>query len=261
MLHVYCTNHKHNAEVSRAFAQGVGAPIVGVSPLQRGQVFMYGCLRGLLPTLDEAIKLGRTWWYADNGYFKRGHYDGYYRVTRNAFQHDGIHGDDDPTRWEHLDIHIHAWKNNGQHIVVCPPSRLWASLCGFDADKWLIETIDTLRKYTKRPITIRMKMSWSDVKTRSVSLDQDLQNAWMLVTHSSNAAVESLLAGVPVICTDPCAAQCMGRTDLAAIEDPIYPDDRLRWASVLANNQWTLDEMRSGLCWEMLKEQECTEAA
>jgi len=260
MLHIYCTQHKHNRRVSQAFAQGIGAPIVGVAPLQRGQVFMYGCLRGLLPTLLQAQQLGRTWWYADNGYFRRGHYDGYYRVTKNAFQHDG-RGEGNSDRFDALDIPIQPWKKNGQHVVVCPPSRLWASLNRFDADAWLKNTIKVLKAHTDRNLVARVKMSWSDVKSSSVSLHVDLQNAWALVTHSSNAAVEALIAGIPVFCTDPCAAQCMGLTDITKIETPIYPDDRVRWASVLANNQWTLDEMSNGLCWEMLKEQECTEAA
>jgi hypothetical protein len=64
--------------------------------------------------------------------------------------------------------------------------------------------------------------------------------------------VDALLAGVPVFCTAPCAAQTMGHTDPALIETPLYPDDRERWARVLAANQWTLDEMRDGACWHDL---------
>ena len=70
---------------------------------------MYGCLRGLLPTLNQAQAEGRTWWYMDNGYFRPGHFAGYYRVTRNAMQHDGT-GNVSSERWERLGLNIAPWK-------------------------------------------------------------------------------------------------------------------------------------------------------
>jgi hypothetical protein len=84
-------------------------------------------------------------------------------------------------------------------------------------------------------------------------LSADLVGAWALVTHSSNAAVEALLEGVPVFCTAPCAAYRMGRPDVAAIEAPALPDDREQWAWNLARAQWTLAEMKSGECWRDLQ--------
>jgi hypothetical protein len=33
------------------------------------------------------------------------------------------------------------------------------------------------------------------------------------------------------------------------------PDDRESWAATLAAQQWTLEEMRSGLAWRELQEQ------
>ena len=255
MLNCYSTGHKHSATVCQAFAAGiVGAPILPPAPYVSGQTFMYGCLRGLLPTLRQAQAKTDIypWFYGDNGYVKRGHYHGYYRVTRNAYQHDG-RGEADEGRWRSLGLDIKPWRKGGKHIVVCPPSRLWGALMGFSADVWLDQTLKKLGEHTDRPIRVRMKMSWEQVKKPTAPLEEDLADAWMLVTHSSNAAVEAVLYGVPVICTESCAAQIMGRTSIADVESPVYPDDRLRWASVLASNQWTLDEMRDGTCWRMLK--------
>ena len=73
------------------------------------------------------------------------------------------------------------------------------------------------------------------------------------MTCASNAAVEALLSGVPVFCTGPCAAYRMGKPDVTEIETPALPDDRERWARVLAANQWTLDEMADGTCWRELQ--------
>jgi len=255
VLNVYCTGHKHSVQVCHAFAAGARAPIVPPAPLLRGDVMMYGALRGLLPTLMQAQREGRTWFYADNGYLKPGHYRGHYRITRNALQHDG-RGTARPDRWRRLGLTIEPWRRSGRHVVICPPGRLFGALFGFDADQWLSDTLDVLRRHTDRELRVRVKMSWQEVKTPTICpLADDLRDAWALVTHSSNAAVEAGLAGVPVFVTAQCGASRIALTDLTRIEDPAMPDDREEWAAVLAANQWTLAEMREGLCWRMLKEQ------
>ena len=218
---------------------------------------MYGCLRGSLPTLREAQKHTDKWpwFYADNGYFKAGKTEeSFFRVTRNGLQHDGRGENPDLSRWCALGLNLWPWRRRGEYVIVCPPSRLFASLMGFSADKWLEVVVARIKSATKRPIRVRMKMSWHEVKmARIPPLAEELPNAWALVTHSSNAAVEALVAGIPVFCTDPCAAAVMGKRDVLEIESPAYPADRERWAAVLANNQWTLPEMRDGTCWRMLK--------
>jgi hypothetical protein len=72
------------------------------------------------------------------------------------------------------------------------------------------------------------------------TLHPDLARAYLTVTHSSAAAVESLLAGVPVSVSSfsPCR-------DVAR-------DQRQRLFNVLADNQWTLDEIRAGVTWKAL---------
>lgn len=256
MIHVYATPQGKNRAICEAFAAGCGAPIVSPYPLLDGDVFMFGCLRGLLPTLRWAQTEGRTWYYADNGYFLPGkrkpERGGYIRVTRNAMQHDGT-GKFAADRWARLNLDIKPWRKSGSHIIVCPLARLLAVILGVDADRWLKETLATLKLHTNRPIRVRKKMSYREaVAIGGVPLSEDLKGAWALVTHSSNAAVEALLAGVPVFCTDPCGAYRMGLPDLSRIEAPIMPDDREQWAWNLAAAQWSLDEMRDGTCWSDL---------
>ena len=250
MLNVYATQHVNSRTVCAAFAAGARAPIVPPAPLLPGDVAMYGCLRGLLPTLRQAQAEGRAWLYLDNGYFRPGHFSGFYRATWNAYQHDGT-GRGDPTRWRALGLTIAPWRRDGSHVLVCPPSDIFGQLMGFDAAGWLVRTIQALARATDREIRIRKKPAAAGAGT---PLAEDLASAWALVTHSSNAAVEALLAGVPVFCTAPCAAAGMGLADLSRIEGPLLPDDRERWAAALAVNQWTLDEMRGGTCWRMLNE-------
>lgn len=192
--------------------------------------------------LNETRRAGRDWWYGDHAYFGRFRF---YRVTRNAFQHAGV-GRADYARWKRLNLTIRAWRASGRHVLVCPPDEAWARLMGFDAAAWLAETLAKLKANTDREVRIRARLG----VTRP--LEADLAQCWVLVTHASNAAVEALLAGVPVIATGDCAARTMGLADPVSVEYPRYPDNREEWAAVLAANQWTLAEIAAGECWERI---------
>lgn len=267
MLHVYCSYHKWSLMVCQAFARGGNFPIVPPAPIRKGDVFMYGALRGLYPTLAQAMREGRNWYYADNGYFLPGkREESYFRVTRNAVQHDGSGEALDKSRWDGLGLKIEPWRQGGSHIVVCPPGRLFGATFGFNSDAWLEQTVAELLKHTDRELKIRAKVSWNDAKAPDIvagsnkmpktsvqaPLAEDLKGAWAVVTHSSNAAVEALLAGYPVFATNPCGAGALGLSDLSKIESPRMDGDRLAWARSLACHQWRLEEMRDGTCWRML---------
>jgi hypothetical protein len=251
--HCYVTEHGRNQTIARAFAQGCGGKIVPPAPLRPGAVFMYGALRGLMPTLLQAQAEGRTWYYADNGYFRRAFKDperGYFRVTRNARHHDGS-GNAGAERWSRLGLEIRPWRQTGEHVLLCPPNATHCALWAVDAEAWLASTVARLKAATDRPIVTRIR---KDQIAEPGGFAKALKRAWAVVTHSTNGAVEAVLAGVPMFCTDFCAAYRMGTPDLERIEDPVMPSDaeRQQWAWNLAANQWTVAEMRDGVCWQEL---------
>jgi hypothetical protein len=246
VIHVYCTSHPKNIRISKAFARGCGGKIVPPAPLRPGDVFVYGRLRGLDDTLRKAQTKGRTWYYADNCYL--GRRNEHFRVTRCGYQHDGM-GRAKPERWERLGLEIKPWRAAGKHVLVCPPDQLYGELWGIDVVKWRADVLKQLERATDRPIPVRDR---SSAKDPNRPLAADLAECWALVTCTSNVAVDALIAGVPVFCTHPCAAYDMGTPILGLIEEPVMREDRLRWAQVLAANQWTLPEMSSGLCWREL---------
>ena len=92
------------------------------------------------------------------------------------------------------------------------------------------------------------------------SLPDDLVGAWALVTHSSAAAVTALLSGVPVFCAPESAAYPMsstiGQTGEVVLLMHWEEGSRRAWAGVLADNQWTLEEMKYGQCWADLQQKE-----
>jgi hypothetical protein len=245
--YIYCTGHGKNRLVSQAFSKGSGWPIVPPAPLRDGAVFMYGALRGLHPTLMQAQAEGRDWYYVDNGYFRPGR-TGYFRVTKNALQHDGS-GDAGPDRWVRLGLTIASWRKDGLHVLVCPPDATYGQLWGLDHVKWLQDVLIALESATDRLVVVRDRSKAGSVTEPFAAA---LQGSWALVTCTSNAAVEALLAGVPVFCTHACAAYRMGKVDVAEIETPVMPTDREQWAWNLAAAQWSLAEMVNGTCWREL---------
>jgi hypothetical protein len=244
---VYSSGHVHSQTVSEAFAAGGPFKIrTARCELQPGPMFVYGNLRGLGPLLQQAQRNRQDWYYADRGYFdaSRGSdYSGFFRVTKNAYMHDGI-GAAKADRWLKLGKVFAPWKKDGRRIVVCPPGAVHGQLRGFDSDEWLSSTLATLRENTDRPIFVRKK---PDAEFTGIAFDEEMKDCFALVCRSSNAAVDALLLGVPVFTTHDCAASILGGCLLENIETPVYPD-RNQWAWNLAAAQWTLEEMRNGTC-------------
>lgn len=251
----YVTTHQHSRAILGAMSQGAGAPMVGPGALQPfGDVIVYGRLRGCDRIIREADQAGRDWLYIDRGYLRASRdtdYSGYFRATWNHLQGDGT-GAPNFVRLRALGVTIRPWRADGHHILVCPPGDVYAGLSGFDAAGWRDEVTAKLAQHSDRPVRVREKPRDG---ARNVPLAQDLIDCWAVVAHSSNVAVDALLLGVPVFVTDRCGARRCAETDLSRIESPRLGDDREAWAATLAAQQWTLEEMRSGLAWRELQEQ------
>lgn len=235
-------NELTSPQFGRAFADGCGAEHKFILDHK----YTPGPWAGFLSpknwqSLQDTIAAGFDYYYGDHGYFGRGTF---YRVTKNAPQY---YGESNPNynRLKPFYDAVKPWRKEGKHIIVCPQSENHHER--FGQPNWLDNTLKILRASTDRKIKVRYKKDWRP-------LGADLINAHALVTHTSNAAVESVLAGVPVICTGLCAASQYGIKDLTQVDNVITPDgDRLRWAATLANNQWSLQEISDGKCWEKIK--------
>jgi hypothetical protein len=235
-----------------AFAKGCGGSITeDLDYLFDGPAAMFGSPPAW-PVLRRAQEEGRDWFFGDHAYFGRGKY---FRVTKNAYQHDGQSRGVLSDRYLRFKRPIFPWRKAGAYVLVCPQSDVYFSLHGIDAKAWLADVTDTLRQHTDRPIRVRWKASRTPIAP-------DLEAAWAVVVFSSAAALDALIAGVPIITLAPFAASVrMGATDLSQIESPIYPDDREPFLHALADNQWTLAEIMRGAAWRHLHEQGAIRAA
>lgn len=215
----------------------------------------YGVTQGFLPLWQKVLREKNSYVYIDNGYFQsKWHGGSYYKVTRDAMQHLG-YGAYPSKRWDALDIPIKPWRRTGEHVLLACQTDFWYRRHGTTFADWVRTTTEELRKYTRRPIVVRHK----PVKgVREPPISEAFENCWAVVTHTSNVAVDAVVAGVPVIALAECAASCMGRPDAMFIESLLYPDDELRytWACNLAANQWTVDEVRAGAADHLFKERQ-----
>ena len=233
-------------EFSKAFQKGCGGNIyTSGNVLHRGDIAMFGD-PATWNLLQQAIKEGRNWYYGDKAYFGRGKY---YRITKNAYQSNCI-GNADPARWNELRISIERRKK-GSKILVCRQSVKFYELHGINRDDWVRNTINTLRQYTDRPIEIRDKSTGDLTEWQ---FRRALSDVHAVVVYTSIAGVQAVTRGVPCFATEKCASLAFGSSDLSQIENPVLPDNRFEMACVLANNQWTLDEIRNGTAWRMLNE-------
>lgn len=219
--------------------------ILGAPRSAKGYVF-YGVNETNAHTLQQAKSQKIDFYYIDNAYFDvtRGTH---YRVSKNAIQHSGA-GTSTGERFNKMRLTVSPWREAGEHVVVIEQSpsfmRAVFGYCG----NWLEDTVSRLRTLTDRPVLIR---PWSSDKVKLAgTLGADLEQAWALVTHSSAAAITALLHGVPIV-AESGAATSMSAS-LLSIDRPTLPRDRHRFFSVLADNQWTTEELRSGLAWQTL---------
>jgi hypothetical protein len=123
---------------------------------------------------------------------------------------------------------------------------LFYELHGLNYDDWLNSTINSIKNSTDRPIKVRLKNDLNPI-------EHDLNDCWAVVVYTSASAINAILSGVPAFTTGKCASNLMALSDLSLIEKPFYPENRLQWASVLADNQWTLAEIESGEAWRKIK--------
>lgn len=213
-----------------------------------------GCTPELRPLIDAWKGWNRVWIYWDRGYCDRifatglptGDDGGYYRWHIGSFQMSRVRNVP-PDRWSKRKASacVRPWQKHANgHVVIAAPTRTYAKFHG--TRDWIADTIDALARVTNRQLVIRDKE-----QCKGRPLLKDLEGAHALVTHGSNAAVESVILGCPVFVDKSSAAALVGLTDLKQIEKPVYPD-REAWFSSLAYSQFSEKELVDGTLWKLL---------
>lgn len=233
---------KKSADLIAAFIAGAPRDAVG-------RVF-YGVTEGNAAAWDAALAGRDDWYYIDNSYFDavRGQQ---FRVTKNWIQHDG-EGATNGRRFDRLGLDVRPARDPdaGDYVLCVPQSELFMRLViGYRGD-WLedhkpaLERNQLFYREGSPPLTFRTRLWSPDKIALQRSLPQDLKRARMVLTHSSAAAVSAVLDGIVTLVSP---YSCAFR------QATIHPEaERRRWASVLADNQFSVDELRSGYAWKAI---------
>jgi len=245
MIHLWYTEHDINRRVldavtaglSRAGAAPQAMQSEGARSLPEGEHICYGVLRGADAVLKTADRMGWPWYHIDNGYFRPGHFHGYYRITQGNTQAQFTATQaSDGERWRKLGLEIAPWQRNHLgHVLICPPTAAMGAFFGIDPQAWLSQVLATLSGCSARPVAVRHKQS-------SRPLEEDLLGAHAVVTFNSSVAWQALLQGIPAIADRQCVVRSWNHFDFSDIEKDLTQCDRQALFHCLANNQFTLQE-------------------
>lgn len=241
LLNAYSCGSPIRTTVIQAIAIGSHAHNIDFSANPQylnGDSIIWGLIRGAKELMYLTRQNGYDFYQIDNAYFGR---DLFFRITRNELQCTKLKNNSDFSRLEnifkYLNYEIKPWNTNRNGpIIICPSSNFLYSFYDTTLEKWISTTLDLIRKHTDRPIKIRHK----DLSL-TTNIDNEIFNAWCVVTHVSSAGLDALRLGVPVVTTGICAASPLG-TPINNIDNPELKDGRYELFSNLAWSQYTLDE-------------------
>lgn len=255
-----------NDEYVNMFAIGCNSNIVSTENFVYEDSNEPIVLRGILKhkIMKRCWEDGRDFYYIDTGYFGNERTSSnpngwkyWHRIVKNNLQHGEIISRPDD-RFKQFNKKFNPWKKDGRKILVAAPDEKPCKFYGTTKDAWVQQTVDTIKKYTDRPVIVRDRAAKRIDRIATDTLQQALDNdVYALVTFNSVAAVEAIFHGIPAFTLAPAnAASPVSLQDLSQIETPYYADsDKLyAWACHLAYGQFHVDELKTGSAWGILND-------
>lgn len=255
-MYIWKTGHHINDVVSDALHAGIPHSIIkhasfannyAQSPLKKVAVG-YGILRGTADVFAINEAAGVDYYEVDRGYIRPGHFDGYYRISKNGLQA-RYHEHKYPTdRLDNLNVKTDNLFNEKGHILICPPTLPIQQYYG--VANWQQKMEDVLKASSRR-IRIRDKGD-------TVPLEHDLDGCYAVVTFNSNVAVDAIIKGIPAV-TSPFSIvhRWSGYCLQDVVNDKITrinEANRIKFLSFVSYNQFTLKEIQDGVMWRILNE-------
>lgn len=184
--------------------------------------------------------------------------DSYWRWAYNSM-HDTRKLNVPSDRFESWNIKLEPWKRDGDFILICPSSEnVTKYIYNMRQRDWIEKTRKEIQKYTNRPIKVRLKPRKSariqGPAAETVSMKQELQGCYALITCISITAIDALIEGIPVFSnsTQCPSAWCTNR-DVININNIAY-NNREELFYNLAYKQFSIGEYESGKAYQIIKE-------
>lgn len=271
------------------FAQGVRAlgdhavefqtPVLPTKALDAGFVLGYTLENNFRRrVIDHLQRQGTPVVFVDSNilHYSRPEHEWHRYSLNSVYPNDGVYffQDPDPNKWATYSawhgVALQPWRTQGHHVVIfCQRPKGW-NMFGNDQEAWLDKMIDKIRKYTDRPVMVRMhpgdgkrftaieklQKRYGDSITISEhsNIREALAGAWCTVGYNSTPNVVAAIEGIPGYVEDPAHswARDVAFTELSHIVDPPMPD-REAWANKIANIHWSNQEVISGQLWSAIK--------
>jgi len=247
-------------------------------PKQTDAIVVHGILRGTGLAIKEAIRKKIDYFYIDHAYFNAGYKNEFWnRVSKNKHTMNYLK-DVDELRWNSIkkDIKIEPWKkqkNRGDNILIIPPTH--AIQWFFNDKEWYKNLILFLSqkfddKFLKK-IKVRKKPNEPVVdnygnllgfrKTKidyQPSLEEDLNNASIVIAYNSQVALEATIKGIPVIVNEnnSCKEISFKLSDLNSnLNNPIFEKEpnRMKLFKWLSCCQFKMSELENGSAWKFIE--------
>ena len=258
------------------------------------QLNVQGILKKIDPAYDYIAKTGKPVLVCESTPFRKNSYipnvlkSWRYRVGWNHFLNTGkFYNKNSPSdRWKILkkdqNIQIENF-TDGEYILICLQNRRDSTLNSLynnwsTYEEWFNNLIIEIRKYSDRKIIVRPHLdtgSWvlQNILTRNDSsielsktfrdrtlfeggkgLEFDIRNSKVVLGYNTNALVEAVCLGKPVIALSKESMTWDISNRLEDIESLNYDINRTQWLYDMAYTQWTLEEIANGTVWEHLQQ-------
>jgi len=196
------------------------------------------------------IKRGTTWKVGLNG------------INRDAYF--GDYMGHDSSRSDLLKLKVKPWRTEGKYILIAGQhnkSLQWQEMPSIS--NWFLQTYDTIRKYTDRPIIFRphprcrlphierglkhvYRQEPVKISGSYDDFDMGFNDIHATISWSSNPGIHSIIDGVPSFVGPSSLAYPVSNTDLSQIENPLMPD-RTEWLNNYAYTEYTVEEIAQGI--------------
>ena len=235
--------------------------------------FFWGLAGNNLKGIAEAESKNEEWWYVDVGYLTEqitrypepiihNKSKTYFRICKG-----NIHtiqcrvGDGkrlSKLESQGIDCTFKGWTGGEtKHILLAPSSpTVTYQINGISQGEWVKQITTEIRKYTDIEIRFRNKPrpgnEWWQTDIRD-----DFKDCHALVTNMSLAAVDAVVNMVPVFTHQRHVCSFISSKDLSKINKPMKPGHKTmnEWLKMVADNQFTLEEIGSGIACQTLKSQ------
>jgi hypothetical protein len=192
--------------------------------------------------------------FMDNGYTnflesgKR-----WFRLCNNHIHHLEFRKGLDPKRRKFFPQLPEPWRLGGHDVIVVEPSAIQCRLFGIDPVQWRqwveAEIKFNLTEYKR--IVFREKVD-KKIRQNFFKFLQD-EDVYCVINYNSNAAVEAVWAGVPVITLGDHITNHISVRSVNQINNLMRPDIE-RWLRYVSYCQYTMEEIANGTARRIMEE-------